>query len=93
MDVVEEIQSFFGVYLLVNLNENPKFKGRCYVGFTGSLIPQISIGKNFLHRFKICYSSTVDPNRRINQHNKGHKFGGAKTTSRVEGPWTMVRIS
>lgn len=68
MDVVTEIENFFGVYLLVNNNENPKFNGRCYVGFT------------------------VDPNRRINQHNKGKKYGGAGHTSRVPGPWTMVMI-
>lgn len=34
----------------------------------------------------------MDPNRRIKQHNKGHKFGGARHTSRVPGPWVMVMI-
>jgi len=32
MDQVEEIENFFGVYLLVNNNPNPKYNGRCYVG-------------------------------------------------------------
>ncbi|KAG5677766.1 hypothetical protein PVAND_007497 [Polypedilum vanderplanki] len=68
MDAVTVIDNFFGVYLLVNNNDNPKYKGRCYVGFT------------------------VNPTRRITQHNRGKKFGGANQTSRIPGPWTMVLI-
>ena len=44
MDIVQEIDNFFGVYLLVNKNEDPKFCGRCYVGFTGN--KQISVKNN-----------------------------------------------
>ena len=41
----EEIEQFYGVYLL--LSQNPRYKGRTYVGFT------------------------VDPIRRLKQHNGG----------------------
>jgi predicted GIY-YIG superfamily endonuclease len=41
----EEIENFYGVYLLVS--QNPRYKGRTYVGFT------------------------VDPIRRLKQHNGG----------------------
>ena len=44
-DKTEEIENFFGVYLL--LSQNLRYTGRTYVGFT------------------------VDPIRRLNQHNGG----------------------
>ncbi|XP_053669663.1 structure-specific endonuclease subunit SLX1 homolog [Anopheles nili] len=67
MNRIEEIEDFYGVYLLVSKSAIPSFAGRTYVGYT------------------------VDPNRRIKQHNRGQDAGGARKTSN-RGPWIMVMI-
>ena len=57
----EEIENFYGVYLLVS--QNVRYKGRTYVGFT------------------------VDPIRRLKQHN-----GGMSAIIQIYGIIVFIRL-
>lgn len=67
-------------------NERTRIKNRFYGVY---LLCSESLDRRYKGK---CYIGfTVNPNRRIRQHNKGKDFGGARKTSN-KGPWKMVLI-
>ncbi|XP_037892526.1 structure-specific endonuclease subunit SLX1 homolog [Glossina fuscipes] len=68
------------------INEYTRIKNRFYGVY---LLRSESLDRRYKGK---CYIGfTVNPSRRIRQHNKGKDFGGAKKTSN-KGPWKMVLI-
>ncbi|KRY29484.1 Structure-specific endonuclease subunit SLX1 -like protein [Trichinella spiralis] len=60
------------------------------IGFYGCYL-LVSESEKPLYRGKCYVGFTVNPERRIKQHNRGSRYGGAWRTSN-RGPWEMVLV-
>ncbi len=92
----ETVENFHGVYMLYC--ENPRYRGRTYIGKSILWFDQFHFheevdepsllggGLLLIDPFVHLSGYTVNPQRRIQQHNKGTQAGGAYRTSN-RGPW------